>query len=451
MNQTVYPYTQGDLLAHPQTYQYSDYLGASFLEAWKKNRNTARAALGGPVSPPPPKTESLSAGTLEWHLETLLSGIVIGNMNQQEFQRLVHDWIKKFEVRKQFFAAYGPSLKPTSQRPAPTRLYLRYAEVMAAAYEAGSGLPGLNVLLKVLDTLISCGHTLSADESGRLTSLILRERAFVEALAARPGASLPPEATNIREEDSISLNMPAPKKLRLDDVVFLAADTPRSKAYAQAMARRNIIVKAGVLFSSSGGGQAGQKAAPPAGHWSGAPFPLPDFSLPLKESLARVCRQVCDVSASHVNDPAILQTLLDYSPHMVIYSGYGSQIVGETLLSSGMEFLHVHAGWLPKFRGSTTTYYHLLSTGACGASAILLRNQLDGGPILAKKWFPRPPANLDIDYIYDSAIRADLLVDVLCKRAENKTPPIPEVQPEQGVMYYIIHPVLKHLARLSCQ
>ena len=62
MNQTVYPYTQGDLLAHPQTYQYSDYLGASFLEAWKKNRNTAIAALGGPVPPPPPKTESLSAG-----------------------------------------------------------------------------------------------------------------------------------------------------------------------------------------------------------------------------------------------------------------------------------------------------------------------------------------------------------------------------------------------------
>lgn len=54
MNQTVYPYTQGDLLAHPQTYQYSDYLGASFLEAWKKNRNTAIAALEGPVPPPPP-------------------------------------------------------------------------------------------------------------------------------------------------------------------------------------------------------------------------------------------------------------------------------------------------------------------------------------------------------------------------------------------------------------
>ena len=81
----------------------------------------------------------------------------------------------------------------------------------------------------------------------------------------------------------------------------------------------------------------------------------------------------------------------------------------------------------------------------------ILRMGSAGGPILAKKWFPRPPANLDIDYIYDSAIRADLLVDVLCKRAENKTPPIPEVQPEQGVMYYIIHPVLKHLARLSCQ
>jgi len=109
-----------------------------------------------------------------------------------------------------------------------------------------------------------------------------------------------------------------------------------------------------------------------------------------------------------------------------------------------------HAGALPNYRGSTTIYYSILQEQNCAASAILLANDIDTGPIVASKTYPAPPTNIDIDYIYDSAIRADLLVTVLNNYAEHGELPTPIHQEiEEGQDYYIIHPVLKHLAMLS--
>ena len=238
--------------------------------------------------------------------------------------------------------------------------------------------------------------------------------------------------------------------MKLNDTVIIAAQTARTNAYAQALKHAGISLKGAVVFGEPNTKKAGQAAYVPENTWPDAPVFMPDLSQSLDESLAKVTERVVAVQAAHVNDPPVLEALADFDAELIIYSGYGSQIVGESLLDMGAPLLHLHAGWLPEFRGSTTTYYHLLATGDCGVSAIFLEKEIDTGPILARKRYPRPPAQLDIDYLYDGAIRADLLVDVLAGYGRNGALPHVATQtPTDGNNYYVIHPVLKHLALLS--
>lgn len=240
--------------------------------------------------------------------------------------------------------------------------------------------------------------------------------------------------------------------IQLKSSVILAANTARSNAYLQALHANNIELKGAVLFADDLGAKAGQSSYVPCRNWPDSPVFLPDLSLPIEASLQKVCGNTVKVNAGHVNDPTVRNALDKFSPDMVIYSGYGSQIVGGDLLVSGAPFLHIHSGWLPDFRGSTTTYYHLLVTGNCGVSAILLEKSIDTGPIVARKNYPRPPAGVDIDYLYDSAIRADLLTQVLEHYAEQgKLPQYISQKAVEGNTFYIIHPILKHIALLSLE
>lgn len=238
--------------------------------------------------------------------------------------------------------------------------------------------------------------------------------------------------------------------MTIENTIMLAANTPRSNAYAQAIYQAGMRIKSAVVFGEKSTVKPGQAKYVPEKNWEDAPVFLPDLSVSLDESLGRACESNIHIAASHVNDKIVKETIVGLAPDLVIYSGYGAQIVGEDLLKTGIPFLHLHAGWLPDFRGSTTTYYHLLSTGDCGVSAILFEKGIDTGPILARKKYPKPPRCLDIDYLYDSSIRADLLVDVLAHYvSHDKLPKALLQSPKDGDTYYVIHPVLKHISILS--
>ena len=74
------------------------------------------------------------------------------------------------------------------------------------------------------------------------------------------------------------------------------------------------------------------------------------------------------------------------------------------------------------------------------------------GPHRGSSDVPQPPAGADIDHQYDSAIRADLLLRVMRTRllANGMIDAQPQPQVEDPP-YYVIHPVLKHLAVLSLE
>ncbi len=232
-------------------------------------------------------------------------------------------------------------------------------------------------------------------------------------------------------------------------ILFLAANTPRSQAYAQAFAARGIALDQVVLFDRPGAKQPG-KAALPAPPQIPTAVPLPDPRIPLARSLSGLSEHVQRIEAESVNDPAILTTVTALAADLVIYSGYGGQLVSRELLSQGAPFLHAHSGWLPDYRGSTTVYYSLLAGEGCGVSVIQMVPAIDQGPILARRRYPAPPVGVDIDYFYDSAIRADLMTEVVEQWQKNNHLGRIEAQ-EEGADYYVVHPLLKHLALLSLE
>lgn len=240
--------------------------------------------------------------------------------------------------------------------------------------------------------------------------------------------------------------------MTFDDTLFLAADTLRSRAYAQALQASGIRPGGALLITSKTMPRFGQSDTPPA------PPPaacLPEFFVPdLRIPLAKTCRALtrdCEtLKTGTINDPTVAESIVRRAPRLIIYSGFGGEIVAPDMLECSPPMLHLHAGWLPNYRGSTTMYYSMLCEENCAVSALLLQADIDTGHVLARRRYPLPPPGIDTDYLYDGIIRADLLVRVLEHR--HRTNALPEPQPQnnaEATTYYIIHPVLKHIAQLT--
>ncbi len=237
--------------------------------------------------------------------------------------------------------------------------------------------------------------------------------------------------------------------MKLDGVLFLAARTARSQAYAQSMAAHDLNPEQVLIYGASKTGRPGQSLNVRCDDMDQAVL-VPDFSVPLEDSCLNRQWNTTILSCESVNSSEILERVGDIEPKLVVYSGYGGEIVSPELLDLDAPFLHIHGGWLPDYRGSTTIYYSILRERNCSASAILLSNEIDAGPVIARKSYPVPPAGVDVDYVFDSAIRTDLLVKVLgdyVKQGGWRTLRSQELA--QGRDYYVIHPVLKHLAMLA--
>lgn len=232
-----------------------------------------------------------------------------------------------------------------------------------------------------------------------------------------------------------------------EKIVLLAAQSARSQAYAQILGARKLLPDHVILLAPS----AKRKGKPtyiPESHPMGDLF-VPDLSISLEQSLTALGCPVEQMSSDDLNTNELFATLEKISPQIVIYSGYGGQLV-PTEMCTRWQFLHVHSGWLPNYRGSTTVYYSWLEEGYCGASAILLEPSIDSGPILMRKKFAAPSPEIDPDYLYDNVIRANVLADVLAFHQENGGwPEFCEQAESDATTYYKIHPVLKNILALG--
>lgn len=242
----------------------------------------------------------------------------------------------------------------------------------------------------------------------------------------------------------------------LADIGMIAANTSRSRAYLAALERHSLLPAWTLLLDDSSQeaapGQAAEttKLFARAPHqdscWSETEF---DLAAPLQPWLERLGLVYTVAGSRDINEPNVIKMLAQSAPSVLIYSGYGGALLRREVLACGKRFLHVHGGYLPDFKGSTTNYYSLLEENTIGASALFLNAEIDSGPVLFRRRFPAPYERTEIDHRYDAAARARVLIDTLQQYCVNGEWRFDLPDNRGGSTYYIIHPVLKHIAILG--
>jgi len=223
----------------------------------------------------------------------------------------------------------------------------------------------------------------------------------------------------------------------LRDVAMLAVPNRRSELYVERL-RREGLSPAFVLVLADPSGRAapGQRAS--------------DLGGAFLDRLASLGIPHAIVACADVNAAPVVGALRERPEGHVLYSGPGGAILGAGILGLGKKFIHVHPGRLPDFRGSTTVYYQLLAAPTVGATAIFMEERIDEGPVLGSGEFPPPAGGEDLDYDYDPRVRAEVMAETLARYArEGGFRPRP--QPAGGETYYIMHPVLRHIAKLKVE
>lgn len=247
--------------------------------------------------------------------------------------------------------------------------------------------------------------------------------------------------------------------MRMIDIGMIAADTSRSRAYLQAMIRHELFPNYVLLLEDrSGNPLPGQldKAKNPSvvelpdlqvdACWSEANF---NPTLALKPLLDDYGIAYGVAPSKDINDPAVIDLIRQRPESVLIYSGFGGVLLRKDLLAAGKKFLHVHGGYLPSYKGSTTNYFSLVAEATMGASSIFLSEEIDSGPVLIRRNFPPPPNREAIDHVYDSAARAKVLIETLQSYLASGDWNFDLPNNAGGETYYIIHPVLKHISILA--
>lgn len=239
----------------------------------------------------------------------------------------------------------------------------------------------------------------------------------------------------------------------LKDIAFLASDTIRTKAYMQYMIKADKKPSICVVFSEN----VKKMRTEAENYQSENRFEKEgeaicfDRNIPLLCTLEGAQIQYIAIETRDINSMEMEECILHLNQKYIIYSGYGGYILKKHLFETGKQFIHIHAGILPKYRGSTTVYYSLLQEGTIGATAIFLNEGIDEGSIITKETFPMPEEEVDFDYIFDPHIRASVLLKVIDLYLENGALESEMQKASLSETYYIIHPVLKHLAILKAE
>ena len=147
-----------------------------------------------------------------------------------------------------------------------------------------------------------------------------------------------------------------------------------------------------------------------------------------------------------INHPDLINFINKNREEYYIFTGGG--ILKNEILNAGVKFVHLHPGLAPKYKGSTCFYYSIINEGSAGVTAFIMDEGLDTGDIIYQKTFEKPQHKF-LDEVYDPYIRSETLVDVTSQNLFYRQD-FKKQNSHVGETYFIIHPVLKHIAIISC-
>lgn len=217
---------------------------------------------------------------------------------------------------------------------------------------------------------------------------------------------------------------------------MLAASTSRSKYYLEGLIKKRLFPSYVILLINDN-----QKLLP--GQQNSA------LSAKIIELLDDAKLNYSITKNCDINSREIISEVSKRQEKVFIFSGFGGTLLKEEILNLDKYFLHVHGGYLPDYKGSTTNYFSLLNENSIGASSIFLTKDIDSGPILLRRKFPAPANRNDIDYTEDSKVRTQILIETIEQNLRTGIWSFEVEDNSGGETYYIIHPVLKHLSILA--
>ena len=239
---------------------------------------------------------------------------------------------------------------------------------------------------------------------------------------------------------------------------MIAADTTRSRAYLQALVRHELFPNHVLVLNDKINQYLPGQVLSSEEHrinmeneshdecWSESNFKIHE---PILSTLTMYDINH-EITGHHdINTSIVVDNVRSRPEQVFIYSGFGGVILRDDILETGKQFLHVHGGYLPDYKGSTTNYYSLIIEEMIGASSLFLNSEIDSGHVLIRKKFPPPPNRQEMDHIFDSAARSKVLVDTIQSYLKKGGWDFDKDADRDGETYYIIHPVLKHIAILA--
>lgn len=233
-------------------------------------------------------------------------------------------------------------------------------------------------------------------------------------------------------------------------LLLLAGNTYRSRAYAQTIERlklKNIEVCA--IFYGFGEKKCSFTETNEVSNsfFNKEALFIPDLNENPIETFSTNNWESTIVDSVDVNSQEVVDCISTYSPDIVVFAGYGGQILKSNLFKLPCQYLHMHPGNLPLERGSTTIYYSILNQRKCTVTSFFMSEEIDQGINLLKSEYNIPLRNVNTDIYYDNIIRADCFGKTLLTLAKKEK--FNSHQEFQNEEYYVIHPVLKHIAILS--
>lgn len=174
---------------------------------------------------------------------------------------------------------------------------------------------------------------------------------------------------------------------------------------------------------------------------------IPNFNENPKDTFSKNNWEFSSLATDDANSSEIIDCISEYSPDIVVFAGYGGQILKSNHFKLPCKYLHMHPGNLPLERGSTTIYYSILNQRKCTVTSFFMSEEIDQGINLLKPKYNQPLQNVNTDVYYDNIIRADCFGKTLVKLVNKDD--FNNKQEFQDEEYYVIHPVLKHVAILS--
>jgi len=235
----------------------------------------------------------------------------------------------------------------------------------------------------------------------------------------------------------------------LADIGMLAVSSNRTKYYLYQMAKHNLFPSIVLYMEDSYVTTVEQQVTSACTERKPSYLHGIDLNISVLDLLTDLKVSYEHIPSIDPNSKLVVEAVSRCDPSVLLYSGPGGAILRDEVLNTGKRFLHIHSGYLPYYRGSTTIYYSLLNEGNCGATAFFLDKSIDMGPIIMKKKYPPPENTETIDLYYDPFIRSELLIEVLKEYVRRGELPCEMQDINAGETYFIIHPVLKHVAILS--